>query len=71
MPNFDVVLANLREERERISQVIAALEAVNRKGGSGKRVGMAKRTLSPAARKRIATAQRARWAKWRRTQKAS
>ncbi len=71
MPNFDVVLTHLREERERITQVIAALEAISHNGGSRKRAGVEKRVLSPAARKRIAAAQKARWAKWRKKQKAA
>jgi hypothetical protein len=60
------VLSQLKAERDRIDQVIAALESLDgakqtttapAKAG---RVG--RRTMSPAARKRIAEAQRKRWA---------
>ena len=65
------VLRALRSERERLTaelgrveQAIAALNGLQR--GSGRRTG---RTMSAAARQRIAAAQRARWAKWKKEQK--
>jgi hypothetical protein len=73
MSNFAKVVRRLKEERDqaqrRVEQLDEALKAltgfgrVRRHGfaqSSGKR-----RTMSAAARKRIAAAQRARWAKWR------
>jgi hypothetical protein len=61
------VVAELRSERENLKQqlskldeALAVLGSVN--GASG---GGVKRTMSLAARKRIAAAQRARWAKVR------
>jgi hypothetical protein len=63
MSNFDAVLINLRQERDRISQAIAALEGVS--GNGSRRALSGKRTISAAGRARIAAAQRARWAKVR------
>jgi hypothetical protein len=64
MANLSSVVGQLRSERARIAKELerldAALAALN--GASGKkRPGV----LSPAARERIAAAQRARWAKVR------
>jgi hypothetical protein len=72
MSNLIQVVQRLKEERDqaqrRIEQLDEALKALTglgvrgptrrRSGGAGK-----PRTLSAAARKRIAAAQRARWAK--------
>ncbi len=77
MSNLTKVVQQLKKERDltyrRIEQLDEALKALTGIGGargpirrrgptqaSGKR-----RTLSAAARKRIAAAQRARWAKWK------
>jgi hypothetical protein len=67
MANLAGVVRQLRRERDQaartVEQLDAALAALN--GGShGKRTGTRSR-LSAAARARIATAQRARWAKLR------
>jgi len=66
MVNLDVVLAQLRQERDSLNGAIAALESfsANRRSAQGAR-RRAARTLSAAGRKRIAAAQKARWAKWR------
>ena len=61
MTDLGAVLEQLKQERAKLNRAIAALS-----GGSnlrGSRRG--KRTLSAAARKRIAAAQRARWAKFK------
>lgn len=70
MPELDNILQQLRAEREhsqaqlhRLNQAIAALEGVGpAESVSGKR---GRRTLSAAARQRMADAQRRRWAKVR------
>lgn len=73
MPNLSKALKDLRAERDRISAQLSRLEQAlsvlvrldfsgGRGAGRGKR---AKRILSPAARRRIAQAQRERWAKWK------
>ena len=60
---IQTVLAELRGERDRISSAIAALESLD---GSTRRTGEpapVKRKVSAAARRRMARAQRARWAR--------
>ena len=63
MTTLGAVLEQLKAERAKLDRAIAALSgvAVGKKG----RGGAGKRTLSLAARKKIAAAQRARWAKVR------
>lgn len=65
MVNMAGVIASLRKERERAAQQVQRLDAAI--AALGKRAGkiQRKRTLSAAARRRIAAAQRARWAKWK------
>lgn len=63
MTDLGAVLEHLKQERAKLDKAIAALIGVVG-NHSGKR-GRVKRILSPAARKRIAAAQRARWAKFR------
>jgi len=77
MSNLTQVVQRLKQERhqlqERIEQLDEALKALTGLGGvrgKARRRGPAqapgkRRTLSAAARKRIAAAQRARWAKWK------
>jgi len=66
MTNLTGVLRQLRNERQnaqkQVERIDAALAALN--GLSSKRQGNGgTRTLSAAARRKIAAAQRARWAK--------
>jgi hypothetical protein len=58
MPNFDSVLAELRLERKRLDIAIATLEGVTSDGSR-----RPKGRISTAGRRKIAAAQRARWAK--------
>jgi hypothetical protein len=62
MTDLGAVLAQLKKERDKLDRAIAALSGVAG-GKAGGRTG--KRRLSAAARKRIADAQRARWAKFK------
>ena len=62
MTDLDAVLVQLKEERAKLDRAIAALSGV---GNNSSKPNRGKRTLSVAARKRIAAAQRARWAKWK------
>ena len=74
MPKLSSLVTELRTERNRaqkeVEQLNAALAAL---GGLGHASGASprgravkkRRTMSVAARKRIAAAQRARWAKWK------
>jgi hypothetical protein len=73
MPNLASVLKGLQAEKrnveselERLDKAISVLGQLTG-SGSSRRSGRRgdKRHLSPAARKRIAAAQRARWAKWK------
>ena len=77
MSNLTQVVQRLREERGllqgRIEQLDEALNALTglrgvhgaaRKRAPAQATGK-RRTMSAAARKRIAAAQRARWAKWK------
>jgi hypothetical protein len=69
MSELGAVLGQLKQERSRVAaelrQLDQAIQALSKVAGgslgAGKRV---KRTMSFAARKRIAAAQRARWAKF-------
>ena len=65
MANLAGVLKELEQERSRLDEAIAAIgHLVGRNGTGGPARGKrAKRTLSIAARRKIAAAQRARWAK--------
>jgi len=73
MPNFSAVLAELQSERKkltieltRLDKAIGALRGLAVRGGSSAgRSSRRRPRLSPAARARIAAAQRARWAKVR------
>jgi hypothetical protein len=74
MPKLGVIVQKLKAERDRaqlrvdrLNAALAALDSAgNRVGRSQKsQVAKVRRPLSAAARKRIAAAQRARWAKWK------
>jgi len=73
MVNLSSLLTNLRKERvrsarevQRLDKAIAVLrKLVGRKRAGKMRGPKPRRTLSAAARRRIAAAQRARWAKWK------
>jgi|SRR5215469_3422503 len=81
MTNLATVVQQLKKERDqsqkRIEQLDQALKALTgvsttrtTTGRRGRVGASAKpRTMSAAARKRIAAAQRARWAKWKAAQK--
>ncbi len=75
MSNLAKAVQQLQKERDqarrRVEQLDEALKALGSLGGLRGRVALARtlgkkrRTMSAAARKRIAAAQRARWAKWK------
>ena len=78
MIGISQILGELQTKRKqaenelgRIDAAISALQGLSGQSGSGNRAGAPKRrrTMSLAARKRIADAQRARWAKWKAKQK--
>jgi hypothetical protein len=69
------VVAQLRQQRdqaqkqvEQLNEALAALSSLDGSGARGRisrRSGIKRRTMSAEAPKRIAAAQRARWAKWK------
>lgn len=78
MSNLSNVVERLKKERnqlqKRVEQLDEALKALTGFGGV-RRPGLAqpsrkRKTMSAAARKRIAAAQRARWAKWKAAHRA-
>jgi hypothetical protein len=70
MANFAGVLKELVQERARLDQVIQVIGNLvgrNRTGVRTTKPKGSKRTLSAAGRRKISLAQKARWAKTRRT----
>jgi hypothetical protein len=68
MGNLSLVVRHLKKERDKVEKQLSALNgALAAFVGtySGAKPTRKKRTMSAAARKRIASAQRARWAKVR------
>ena len=72
MADFAKVLTELQQERSRLDQAIQAIGRLVGRDDDTKirsaKENTPKRRLSAAARKRIAVAQRARWAKWKSNQ---
>jgi hypothetical protein len=71
MANLAGVLKELKQERGRLDHAIEVIGKLVGRDGTDVKVGgwRPKRTLSVAARRKIAAAQRARWAKVRQTQR--
>ena len=69
MANLAGVLEELQQERTKLDQAIEVIGKLVGRNGTGRRArgSRPKRTLSVAARRKIAAAQRARWAKVRQT----
>ena len=75
MSNLRKVVMQMRQERdaaqkrvEQLDQALAALGSLDgyrTRGRGSRKLGTKRRTMSAQARKRIAAAQRARWAKWK------
>ena len=67
--SLDTILAELKSERDRLSQAIAALEGVTRGAGARRTAAPAKRggrrrgRMSAEGRKRLSEAKKAWWAK--------
>jgi hypothetical protein len=76
MPNLDKVVKSLRSEQRslqgRLTQIEAAIAALRGVSQNGRAASVRpKRILSVAARRRIAAAQRARWAKYKAQKRAA
>ncbi len=78
MPNLVQVVTALVKEQQRlqgklqsVDAAISALRGINGGGRGVASIGRPRRHLSVAARKRIAAAQKARWAKFRAQKKAA
>ena len=70
MDKLASIVQQLQQERARIDAALQALTgAVSNNRGTSGTARTGGRTLSAAARKRIAAAQRARWAKWKAAKK--
>ena len=70
MANLSGIMQQLKKERDRVERELSGLNAalsafVNVYAGKTKPTGRKRRKMSVAARKKIAAAQRARWAKAR------
>jgi hypothetical protein len=63
MANFDAIVKQLQAERDRIDSAIAALQELSNSNPVSSGGPRARKTMSAAARRRIAAAQRARWAR--------
>lgn len=69
------ILEQLKSERDRLNQAIAALESVKTPAGVSRRAaargrGRGGRRMSSEARRRISEAQKKRWARQRKAQKS-
>jgi len=70
MTNLEGIVQQLKKERDRLDAAIRALTALDGAAGASRQGGSPRRrTLSAAARRKIAAAQRARWAKIKAKQK--
>ena len=70
MANLEGIVQQLKQQRDRLDATIRALTSLDGAAGTSRQSGSPKRrTLSVAARRKIAAAQRARWAKIKAKQK--
>jgi len=69
--NIDRILAELKAERSRLEDAIAALEGGSRAAAGARRGGRGRRHMSAAARRRISEAMRARWAERKKKSKVA
>jgi hypothetical protein len=70
MANLEGIVQQLKQQRDRLDAAIRALTSLDGAAGTSRQGGSPKRrTLSAAARRKIAAAQRARWAKIKAKQK--
>jgi len=65
MADIAGILKDIERQRDLLNEVITALAPLAGKGGASAAFGGGRRPLSAAARRKIAEAQRARWARFR------
>ena len=78
MENLSHIVSQLQAQRKqvhaelgRLDAAINALQGLNTRNGSGAVSARPRHTMSVAARRRIAAAQKKRWAVWKAKQKKS
>ena len=73
MSNLAKIVSDLQTQRKQVLQDLTKLDAALAalQGTAGAKLRKPRRALSAAARRKIATAQRARWAKWKMQKKAA
>jgi hypothetical protein len=75
MTNVTAVVTQLQEQRgelnSQLSRLDQAIQALSGFGGVARAGRTGKRRMSAPARARIAAAQRKRWAKWKKTNRAA
>ena len=69
MTDLSGTIKELIAQRDSLNEAIEALQSLS--NGASRNGSSRKRTMSPAARARIAAAQRARWAKFRAKKKSA
>jgi hypothetical protein len=72
MPNVSSIIAQLKQERDRVAKQLSGMDAALRAFAgvySGTMPSRKRRKMSAASRARIAAAQRRRWAKYRKSAK--
>jgi len=68
--SLESIAAQLREEIEKLTRALNAIEGTKSARASKTSQGRPKRTMSASARRRISAAQKARWAKVKAKKKA-
>jgi DeoR/GlpR family transcriptional regulator of sugar metabolism len=73
MSNLAKIVNDLQTQRKRVRRDLIKLDAALAalRGGAGAKLRKPRRAMSAAARRKIAAAQRARWAKWKTQKKAA
>jgi hypothetical protein len=71
MAQYESIIQQLEEQRNRIDQAIQSLRGLNNTSQVRGSQAAKTRHMSAAARARIGDAQRKRWAKWKKAQRAA
>ena len=73
MSNLAKIVSDLQTQRKRVQQDLTKLDAALAalQGSAGAKLRKPRRSMSAASRRKIAAAQRARWAKWKMQKKVA